>query len=222
MGTQPFGVEFSTCLKIAEPIRTMRQSGIEVAVVIGGGNIFRGQELKKLGVPQSPADQMGMLGTMINGIALQQALELIGCKAKVMSAVDCPKLVDSYSWQHAKEALGNGTVVIFVAGTGNPYFTTDSAAALRASEIEADLLLKATKVDGVYDQDPISHPEATKYDTITYKKVLTDNLKVMDATAIALCRQSNIPIFVFNMKKLDSNQIIEALSNPSHGTLIGG
>ncbi len=222
MGSQQFGINQSACEKLARSIAMMSSSGLQVAVVIGGGNIFRGIQLENLGLERSPADQMGMLSTLINGIALQQTLGQINCKALVMSALSCPGIVDNFDLRRAIEHLENEHVIIFVGGTGNPYFTTDTAAALRASEIQADLLLKATKVDGVYDKDPLIYSDAKKFHTLTYSKALSENLKVMDATAIAMCRNSNIPIFVFNMKHLDENIILSALSQENLGTIVKG
>lgn len=222
MGSQKFGINQDACDKIACTIEKMRSSGIQVAIVIGGGNIFRGIQLENLGLERSPADQMGMLATMINGIALQQALDQINCKAIIMSALPCPGVVENFDLRRAVEHLENENVLIFVGGTGNPYFTTDTAAALRASEIQADILVKATKVDGVYDKDPLSFSDAKKLNTLTYSKALTDNLKIMDATAIAMCRNSNIPIFVFNMKHLKEDKILSALSQQSLGTIVKG
>jgi len=221
MGSQPFGVEQTACLHIAQSIKTLRDGGFEVAVVIGGGNIFRGLQLKAGGMNQTPADQMGMLATIINGIALQQALESLDCPAKVMSALECPKVVEAYNWQAALNYMNSGNTLIFVGGTGNPYFTTDTAAALRASEIKATLLLKATKVNGVYDKDPIKNVDAVKYETLSYSQFLAEKLEVMDATAIALCRTNAIPTLVFNMKKL-GKPLADALKQKDYtiGTLI--
>lgn len=222
MGPQNFGINQDACDEMACAIEKMRSSGVQVAIVIGGGNIFRGIQLENLGLERSPADQMGMLATLINGIALQQALDQINCKATVMSALPCPGVVENFDLRRAVEHLENENVLIFVGGTGNPYFTTDTAAALRASEIQADILLKATKVDGVYDKDPLQYSNAKKFSRLTYSKALTDNLKVMDATAIAMCRSSSIPIFVFNMKYLKEDQILSALSQQSLGTIVQG
>lgn len=221
MGSQGFGVSSDACQSIAQAIKEMHTAGLEVAVVIGGGNIFRGVKLKDLGMARTPADQIGMLATLINGIALQEALVGLYCKAKVMTALDCPKVAESYNWAKAIEAISSGQIVIFVGGTGSPYFTTDSAAALRASEIDADIVLKATKVDGIYNKDPLKFSDAVKYDTITYSKILADNLEVMDATSIAICRSSQIPILVFNMKMLYSHEILEVLAE-HRGTLVTG
>src|SRR3984957_10699507 len=160
LGAQPFGFEAQALKQLANNLKEIQQAGFELAIVIGGGNIFRGLQLKPLGIERSPADQMGMLATLMNGIALQQALAAIQSPAKVMSALDCPKVAESYQWKNALDTLSRGEIAIFVGGTGNPYFTTDTAAALRASEIHADILLKATKVDGVYSDDPKKNPKA--------------------------------------------------------------
>lgn len=221
MGSQGFGVSTEACKKVASAIKEMHLAGLEVAVVIGGGNIFRGVNLKDLGMARTPADQIGMLATMINGIALQEALVSMYCKVKLMSALECPKVAEPYNWGKALEAILSGHILIFVGGTGSPYFTTDTAAALRASEIQADIYLKATKVDGIYNKDPLKHSDAVKYPTIAYSKILADKLEVMDATSIALCRSNQIPILVFNMEKLFNHQIIPVLAE-QQGTLVSG
>ena len=194
--------------------------GSKLGIVIGGGNIFRGIHASDLDLPKTPADHMGMFATMINGIALKHALQAIGCPARVFSGLDCPKAVESYNWARAHECFDAGEVLIFVGGTGNPYFTTDTAAALRASEIEADLVMKATKVEGVYDKDPVHHPEAEKFQTLTYDEVLSRELKVMDATAIALCRGNKIPILVFHMDCLSPGRVEDLEVLKSNGTYI--
>lgn len=220
MGSQSFGIQPEACQRMALQLQQMKEAGLQIAVVIGGGNIFRGINLKSLGMQRTPADQMGMLSTLINGIALQQALESINCKAKVMSALECPKVADPYHWSKALESLENGQVLIFVGGTGNPYFTTDTAAALRASEIHADILLKATKVDGIYNKDPLKFKDAQKYERMTYAQVLAEKLEVMDATSIALCMSNKLPIFVFNMKLLYEGKILDVLTHQNMGTLV--
>ena len=219
MGSQKFGITEDACRDMALAIKGMRDDGLQVAIVIGGGNIFRGISLNELGVQRTPADQMGMLATLMNGIALQQALSYIGCRTRVMSALECPKVADPYSWHHAIEALESGNVLIFVGGTGNPYFTTDTAAALRASEIHADILLKATKVDGIYNKDPLINRDAIKYDVMTYSQILAEKLAVMDATATALCMSNKIPMLVFNMRLLGKEPIREILSG-RQGTFV--
>lgn len=222
MGTEPFGINREACQKIALAIRAIKTAGTEVGIVIGGGNIFRGIHLEKMGLQRTPADLMGMLATLINGMALQQALAGIHCPAKVMSALECPQAVDTYSWRRALEYLEEGYVLIFVGGTGNPYFTTDTAAALRASEIRADIFLKATKVDGVYDKDPLKYPDAKKYNSLSYSQALAEKLEVMDATSIALCRSNNIPMLVFNMNLLEEDNVLVALSEKNLGTIVKG
>lgn len=222
LGHQTFGINQDACQALALSIKSIKDAGFEVALVIGGGNIFRGIQLKGLGMQRTPADHMGMLATLINGVALQQALEAVGCPAKLMSALECPRVADTYNWAHAQEYLSQGEVLVFVGGTGNPYFTTDTAAALRASEIHADILLKATKVDGVYDKDPLKHPDARKYETISYVQFLAQKLAVMDATAIALCMNSKIPILVFNMQSLGQGNMLDILTHQAQGTLIKG
>jgi uridylate kinase len=220
MGSHSYGIEQDACGKIARALKEMKESGLELAVVIGGGNIFRGVNHKSLGLPRTPADQIGMLSTLINGIALQQALSLVDCEARLMSAIECPSVADSYQWRSALEYLSSGQIVIFGGGTGNPYFTTDTAAALRANEIHADILLKATKVDGIYNKDPLKHPEAKKYDHITYSQILAEKLEVMDATSIALCMSNRLPVFVFNMKLLVEGKILYVLDHQELGTLV--
>lgn len=220
MGSQPFGIETAAAARIAESIKKARQEGFEIGIVIGGGNIFRGINLKNSGMERTPADQMGMLSTLINGIALQQALAAIQCPAKVLSALECPKAVETYQWSKALDYLSDGNVLIFVGGTGNPYFTTDTAAAMRASEIHADILLKATKVDGIYNKDPLKHPEASKYSEMNYSQILAEKLGVMDATSIALCMSSRIPIFVFNMHLLGKRSMKDILSHMDLGTIV--
>lgn len=222
LDSKEFGVDFDACKRVAHSLKTLQDAGIQVGVVIGGGNIFRGINLKETGIERTPADQMGMLATLINGIALQQALKSLKCPSHVMSALECPETVEPYNWRKAMEYIGQGDIIIFVGGTGNPYFTTDTAAALRASEIQADILLKATKVDGIYDKDPKKFSDAIKYNTLSYTEALAENLKVMDATSIALCRSNEIPILVFNMELLDPKKIIKALSRENPGTLVKG
>lgn len=219
---EPFGIQPKACLALAKSIQEMKETGLEVALVIGGGNIFRGLNLTAKGIERTPADQMGMLATLMNGIALQETLESVGCTARVMTALECPRVAETYTWNKAQEYLRNGDVLIFVGGTGNPYFTTDTAAALRASEIHADILLKATKVDGVYNKDPLKYSDAKKYQELSYSQFLSEKLELMDATAVALCRSSHIPILVFNMKLLKQGKIVEVIQQPHLGTLLKG
>lgn len=202
MGKQDFGICHTDCLLLAKSLLLLQQQGLEIAVVIGGGNIFRGISLEACGMQRSPADQMGMLATLINGIALQQAIQALGGNVGIMSALECPKVADLFHWHKAIELLQSGSILIFVGGTGNPYFTTDSAAALRACEINADILIKATKVDGIYDKDPLKNPNAKKYSVISYSQALSEELGVMDATALALCRSNRLPIYICNMQRL--------------------
>lgn len=222
MGSQPFGIHQEACMQIAHSLSFFHEAGIELGVVIGGGNIFRGMDLKSSGMPRTPADHMGMLATLFNGIALQQALMSKEVPVCIMSALECPKVAEPYNWTKALQYLKEGKVVIFVGGTGNPYFTTDTAAALRASEIEADVLLKATKVDGIYNKDPLKFPDAVKYETISYSQILAEKLQVMDATAVALCRSNQIPIFVFNMQRIMHEPLEDVLTQVQRGTWVSG
>lgn len=222
MDGQSQAIDPHACHHLAASIKKLHSTGLDIGLVVGGGNLFRGMNFQTMGIKRTPADQMGMLATLINGIALQQALEGCHCHAKVLSAIDCPKVVETFTWHRALELLNTGHIVIFVGGTGNSYFTTDTAAALRASEIHADVLLKATKVDGIYNKDPLKYPDAIKYTTISYSQMLTEKLEVMDATSVALCRSNHIPILVFNMEFLRQGQTQEVLKNPSMGTLVSG
>lgn len=221
LGDQPFGIQEQACTQLAHTLQDMRNAGHQVACVIGGGNIFRGVSLNKLGIERTPADQMGMLSTLINGIALHQSLKAIGAPSKLVSALECPKVAETYNWSNALGYLSAGEIVIFVGGTGSPYFTTDTAAALRASEMKVDILLKATKVDGVYSKDPKAFPDAKKYQQISYTDYLAQKLGVMDATSVALCMTNKIPIFVFSMENLGKISINSLLSEKEkNGTLI--
>ncbi len=220
MGSQQFGVDSEACFRVASQVRQLCQLGVQVGIVIGGGNIFRGAQANQLCMERTSADHIGMLATIINGISLQQAFERIECESRIMSAIACDVMAESYSWKNALDYLEKGFILIFVGGTGNPYFTTDSAAALRALEIQAEILFKATKVDGIYDKDPIAHPDASKFDRITYTEVLEKQLQVMDATAIALCRENHIPIRVFNL--FSEEDLIKAVCNQPVGTLVEG
>lgn len=220
LGDQKFGVDPKACRKIAASLKEICDLGVQVGVVVGGGNIFRGAQAEDLGFARTPADHIGMLATTINGIALQQALYLLGAKCHLLSALNCDSMVETYTWPKAMEYLAQGSIVIFVGGTGNPYFSTDTAAALRASEIEAEVLLKATKVDGVYDKDPRRYSSAKKFPHLTYADVFTKKLDVMDATAIALCRENGIPIHVFNLFKKGS--LLSAICQKKGGSLITG
>ncbi len=220
-GDQEFGLSPQACTHIAQSIKEIHDLGVEIGIVIGGGNIFRGAQAKEFGFERTPADHIGMLATAINGITLQQTLNGLGCSSRVMSARHFDSVIETYNWKQAILALESREVVIFVGGTGNPYFTTDTAAALRASEIKADILLKATKVDGVYNLDPLEYPDkATKYDELTYREALMNHLQVMDATAIALCRENGIPICVFDL--FSKGALINAVCRQGGGSIIKG
>lgn len=199
MGQADYGIDPKVIARLAEEIRDVSERGVEVGIVIGGGNIFRGEGLARSGIDRVTGDHMGMLATVMNALALQDALERLGVYARVMSALRINEICEDYIRRRAMRHLEKSRVVIFAAGTGNPFFTTDTAAALRANEINADLLLKATKVDGVYDADPVKNPNANKFEHLTFDQVLADKLGVMDAAAIALCRDNGIPLRVFNM-----------------------
>lgn len=217
MGDQAFGIQAKTCLKVAEDIKSLSDAGVQLAIVLGAGNIFRGVYGDAFAMKRVVADQIGMMSTVINGTVMQQCLESLGCKARVMSALSPTGIVEAYDHQEAELALANGEIVIFVGGTGNPYFTTDTAAALRAAEIQADLLLKATKVDGIYDQDPVKFPQASKYASITYTQAIQDQLRVMDITAMTLCMENSIPIRVMKI-----SSIAEAIYEKDLGTIVEG
>ncbi|MCD6150205.1 MAG: UMP kinase, partial [Deltaproteobacteria bacterium] len=194
MGEREYGIDETTIRSFAEEIRDVHDLGIEIAIVIGAGNIFRGVPAASSGMDRVTADYMGMLATVINGLALQDALEQLGVYTRVLSAISMQEVAEPYIRRRAVRHLEKGRVIIFVAGTGNPYFTTDTAASLRAMEIQADIIIKATKVDGVYDRDPLKYDDAVKYDELTYLHVLQKGLKVMDATAISLCMDNHLPI----------------------------
>jgi uridylate kinase len=203
-GRRPHGIDHAVLVSIARQIKEIRDLKVDVAIVLGGGNIFRGQEntaSRGLNMDRSVADYMGMLATIINGLAFQDVLEKMGMPTRVMTALEMQKIAEPYIRRRAIRHLEKGRVVIFVAGTGNPYFTTDTAAALRAMEINADAILKATKVDGVYSADPLKVKSAKKFDTLQYIDVLKKGLKVMDATAVSLCMDNKLPIVVFNLNK---------------------
>jgi len=201
MGEQTFGIDVNVALAVADEIKQVHDLGIQVAVVVGGGNIFRGLSKSAGNMDRSAADYIGMLATVMNAVVLQDALEKTGIQTRVLSAIDIPQLAESFIRRRAIRHLEKGRIVIFAAGTGNPFFSTDSAAALRAAEIKADVILKATKVDGVYSSDPMVDPTATRFECITFMEVLEKQLKVMDASAISLCMENNLPIIVFNMRK---------------------
>jgi len=219
MGNQEHGIDAEMCASLARQIKEIREMGIKVTLVVGGGNIFRGHVASKaFGLDRSVADYMGMLATVLNGLALQNALEKIDVPTRVMTAIEMHAVAEPYIRRRAMRHLEKDRVVIFVAGTGNPYFTTDTAAALRASEIEADVILKATKVEGVYTDDPIQNKTAKKFQKLKFIDVLKKNLRVMDATAISLCRENNLPIVVFNFTK--EGNIKKVVLGEKIGTII--
>jgi len=200
MGESAFGIDPAVTTQIAREIAEINSLGIQIAIVIGGGNLFRGLAASAKGMDRATADYMGMLATVINGLALQDALEKAGINTRVATAIEMRAVAEPFIRRRAVRHLEKGRVVVFAAGTGNPYFTTDTAAALRAMEMKADVILKGTKVDGIYTADPMLNPDATKYDNISYLKVLAEGLKVMDATAISLCMDNKLPIVVFNLR----------------------
>ncbi|HWT02196.1 MAG TPA: UMP kinase [Pyrinomonadaceae bacterium] len=201
MGAQNYGIDVDVARTVAEELKAVHELGVEVAVVVGGGNIFRGVSKSAGNMNRSSADYIGMLATIMNAVVLQDALEKTGVHTRVQSAIEVPQLAEPFIRRRAIRHLEKARVVIFAAGTGNPYFTTDSAAALRALEIKAEVILKATKVEGIYTADPMEDKTATRFDSITYQEVLEKQLKVMDASAISLCMDNNLPIIVFNMRK---------------------
>ena len=218
MGEQEFGLDLSTMEKIAKDIKDVKELGIEVSLVIGGGNIFRGVSGVANGLERSSADHMGMLATIINALGVQSVLEDAEVNTRVLSAIPMATVCEPYIRRRAIRHMEKGRVVIFAAGTGNPYFTTDTAAALRASEISANVIFKATKVDGVYTDDPKKNKKAKKYNTIKYADILAKNLKIMDGSAIALARDNNIPIIVFSISK--KNAFLDAIFNKGDYTII--
>ena len=218
MGELDYGIEPRVIQRIAGEIATARNAGVEIAIVVGGGNIFRGEGLARSGMDRVTGDYMGMLATVMNALAIQDALESMDVFARVMSALKINQVCEDYIRRRAVRHLEKGRVVILAAGTGNPFFTTDTAASLRAIEIGADVLLKATKVDGVYDADPASNPDAKRYETVSYDTVLADKLNVMDATAIVMCRDNNLPLRVFDLTK--QNALVEAMSGKEIGTVV--
>ncbi len=213
------GIDMATCKDIAVQIKEIVQMGVEVSLVVGGGNIFRGAANEKLfGIERAVGDYMGMLATVINGLALQDILEKLGVPTRVMTAIDMRQVAEPYIRRRAVRHLEKGRVVIFVAGTGNPYFTTDTTSVLRATEIKADVILKATRVDGAYSADPLKDKNAKKFSEISYLSVLKKGLKVMDATAISLCMDNKLPIIIFNLLK--SGNIKRVVSGENIGTII--
>lgn len=219
-GTGNFGIDGKTIKAFAQEIKEVKEIGCELALVVGGGNIFRGAVANEIGMERASADNMGMLATVINSLALQDALEKIGVSTRVLSAIEMRQVAEPYIRRRATRHLEKGRVVIFAGGTGNPYFTTDTTASLRAMEIGAEVVLKATKVDGVYDADPFKHAGATKFSELTYSEVLTRQLQVMDLTAISLCMEKALPIVVFNI--MEKGNIKRVISGEPIGTLVSG
>jgi uridylate kinase len=218
MGDLDYGIEPEVIQRIAGEISEVQKLGIEIAIVIGGGNIFRGAGLARAGMDRVTGDYMGMLATVMNALAIQDALEALDVYARVMSAIQIHEVCEDYIRRRAVRHLEKGRIVILAAGTGNPFFTTDSAASLRAIEIGADVLLKATKVSGVYDSDPQVNTNASLFDTVSFDKVLVDKLNVMDATAIVMCRDNNLPLRVFSMTEDDT--LVRAMTDENVGTLV--
>jgi uridylate kinase len=218
MGDADYGIDPAFLRRLATEIRSVQETGTEIGVVVGGGNLFRGAGLARAGMDRVTGDHMGMLATVMNSLALQDALESMGVATRVMSAVRINQVCEDYIRRRAIRHLEKGRVIIFAAGTGNPFFTTDTAASLRAIEIEADLLLKATKVDGIYDADPMLNPAAKRYDRLTYDQVLDQRLNVMDQTSIVLCRDHHLPLRVFNLN--DPGALVRAATGGDVGTLV--
>jgi len=218
MGDNAYGISPDVIRRIASEVNELIESGVEVAIVIGGGNIFRGAGLAAAGIDRVTGDHMGMLATVINSLAMQDALERLGMVARVMSAISINEICEDYIRRKAVRHLEKGRVVIFAAGTGNPFFTTDSAASLRAIEINADLLIKATKVDGIYSADPVKDKSARRYSKLSYDEVLDQKLGIMDATAIVLCRENNMPLRVLDMTQ--SGSMMRAVQGLNEGTLV--
>ena len=219
-GDKGYGISPAVLEAMADEIRGVHAMGVQLAIVIGGGNIFRGIAASAQGMDRASADYMGMLATVINALALQDALEAKGVVTRVQTAITMSQLCEMYIRRKAERHLEKGRVVIFAAGTGNPYFTTDTAASLRAMEIHAEVILKATKVDGIYDKDPVKHADAVRFAEISYLEVLQRDLKVMDSTAISLCRDNDLPIMVFDMGP--SGNVKRAVMGERIGTLVGG
>ena len=220
MGDQQFGIDAKMLAHYADQIKGLIDIGVQIAVVIGGGNIFRGLSASKSGIERVQGDYMGMMATVINGMALQSALEGSGIYTRLISAIEMKQIAEPYIRRRAIRHLEKGRVVIFSAGTGSPYFTTDSAAALRANEINADVILKGTRVDGIYSADPEKDPTATKFDTLTYAKVISLGLGVMDMTAFTLCQENNLPIIVFDIG--DDQNLMRIVKGENIGTLVEG
>lgn len=220
MGNLGYGIDPAVVAEIAEEVADIVKSGVQVAIVVGGGNIFRGMKASAAGMDRATADYIGMIATVMNAMTLQDALERIGIPNRLQTAISMQEVAEPYIRRRAIRHLEKGRVVIFGAGSGNPFFTTDTTAALRAAEIDAEIIFKATKVDGIYDSDPVANPDAHRYQSLTYNHVLTHELKVMDSTAIALCKENSIPILVFDLSV--SGNIMRATKGESVGTVVGG
>ncbi|MBK7148070.1 MAG: UMP kinase [Bacteroidetes bacterium] len=218
MGNKQFGIDADMVMQYAEEIKKAVEAGVQVAVVIGGGNIFRGIQATANGIDRVQGDYMGMLATVINSMALQSGLEKLGVYTRLLSAIEMKEIAEPFIKRRAVRHLEKGRVVIFGAGTGNPYFTTDTAAALRATEIEADVILKGTRVDGIYDADPEKNPEAKKFAKLTFDEALSKKLNVMDLTAFTLCRENKLPIIVFDMNK--NGNLAKVLAGDAIGTIV--
>jgi uridylate kinase len=218
MGTQQYGIDTSVVMQYAEEIKALVEKDVQVAIVIGGGNIYRGIQATASGIDRVQGDYMGMLATVINSMALQSGLEKLGVNTRLLTALEIKQVAEPFIKRRAVRHLEKGRVVIFGAGTGNPYFTTDTAAALRATEIEANVILKGTRVDGIYDSDPEKNPSAIKYTSISYADAISQKLNVMDMTAFTLCQENNIPIIVFNMNKEDN--LMKVVTGEAIGTLV--
>jgi uridylate kinase len=217
-GSRKYGIDPIIACEIAEIIKKVKNENIELAIVIGGGNIFRGISVSAKGMDRVAADYLGMLATVMNSVALQSELEKLDCDTRVMSAISITQLAEPYIRRKATRHLEKGRIVIFAGGTGNPYFTTDTAAALRAVEVNADIIIKGTKVDGVYSDDPVNNKDAIKYDTISFKEVLDKELKIMDMTAITLCKENKLSIGVLSIK--NENSLLEFINGKKIGTII--
>lgn len=220
MGSREYGIDPAVVSGIAREVKVVREAGVEMAIVVGGGNIFRGMALSAQGMDRATADYMGMLATVLNGMALQDRLEAEGVETRLQTAIEMREVAEPYIRRRAIRHLERRRVVIFAAGTGNPFFTTDSAAALRASEIKAQVLLKASKVDGVYDADPQTQPQAKRFTQIDYLDLLSQDLKVMDAAAVSLCRENQVPIIVFRIATGEMGNIRRVVFGEPVGTLV--
>ncbi len=217
-GNKNFGFDEEVLLSFANQVKELHDNGVQVAIVIGGGNIFRGLSGQNHGVDRATGDTMGMLATIMNGLALQNFIESVGVPTRLLTSISMPEVAEPYIRRRAIRHLEKGRVVIFSGGTGMPYFTTDSGGAIRAIEIHADILAKGTKVDGIYDKDPVKYPDAVKYEKISFEKAIVDNLRVMDATALSLCRENNMPIIVFNA--LEKGNMMRMVNGEKIGTVV--